>query len=72
MTECQAGITATLDPFAPSKRTKVFNNVSIVPTSTPFQLRVTPKVIDKVKMPRTESLLPSAVYKDPAALNGND
>lgn len=61
MVECQPNIAATVDLFVPSKRPKAFNNVWVVPIYPPFpppsQLRLTQKVIDKVKMLPTESLL---------------
>lgn len=57
MGECQRDIATTVDLFVPSKRPKAFNNVCVVPTNTPSQLRLALKVIDKVQMPPTESLL---------------
>lgn len=56
----------TLDLFVLSKRPKALNNVSAVPTNTPSQLRPAQKVIDKVKMPQTESLLAIGCVQRPS------
>lgn len=56
MGECQTDITNTVDLFVVSKRPKAFNNVCVLPTKTPL-VWLAQKVIDKRKMPPTESLL---------------